>query len=65
MTVATAAPAIFQPRSKMKTGSSTVLITAPKIMHFIVYLGLPSARIMAVRAELKSRKGSPQTMIRV
>ncbi len=36
-----------------------MLITAPKIMHFMVYLGLPSARIMAVRAELKSRKGSP------
>ena len=65
MTVAMAAPPTPMCRPKMKTGSSTVLITAPKIMHFIVYLGLPSARIMAVRAELKSRKGSPQTMIRV
>lgn len=65
MTVAMAAPTTPMCRPKMKTGSSTVLITAPKIMHFMVYLGLPSARIMAVRAELKSRKGSPQTMIRV
>ena len=39
-------------------------MTAPVIMHFIVYFGEPSARIMAVNAGQMSWKGIPQAMTR-
>ena len=62
MTVAMAAPRTPISKTKMKMGSNTVLITAPSSMETMAYLGLPSARMMALRAVEIMVNGRPMAM---
>ena len=61
--VAAAAPTTPILNFIMKRASRTTFITAPIIIHFMVYLGFPSALIMAVNETQNIIKGSPASII--
>ena len=50
------------PKQKIKMGSNTVLITAPRAMLNMAYLGPPSARMMEFSAAGIIMKGRPAPM---
>lgn len=62
MTVAIAAPFIPKSRPRTSTASSMVLTTAPVILHIMVILGLPSARIICPPPVVSIRNGKPKAV---
>jgi|GEM_PF-3074156 len=64
MTVAIAAPATFQPRSKIMTGSKITFAIFPMIIPDIAVFARPSERMMLLNALLMIRNGIPMATIR-
>ena len=64
MTVAIAAPATFQPRSKIMTGSNITFAIFPMIIPDIAVFARPSERMMLLNALLMIRNGIPMATIR-
>ena len=63
MTVAQAAPCMPQSNTKIKIGSSTVLIMAPSIMFCMAFLGCPDARKILFMPKYKAVKIPPGIII--
>ena len=64
MTVAIAAPATFQPRNKIMTGSKITFAIFPMIIPDIAVFARPSERMMLLNALLMIRNGIPMATIR-